>query len=495
MIGSSQKTGGVKAHVDCSNGINITTLLAACLNALEGENADKVLTELRSNIFFKDSDAKPALTMDIVVKHTSSQDLCVVTNPSLHDGQHHLCSEHFPASYILRMLRRKIFDCLNTPSSVIGENLPNWVLKTTKCVFASVFDAFGSLEQKQAAGKHPIKHPINDSHDINALDPSLQATENEARSYIFNVVATLICLDRLGVREISYSPLPMILCSSESCSYPDALVALQRDMTINPGKTINFDDVIPLASVLSTAIGISLLRFLTGANSSGRSRITPMVLQKQGYGIDEKNRSLKVSIAVGLSEESDFSRESWSIASDVRRRSRNGQHSAMFHSDSIAHLETNLDDISGERLAFAIELLLGNGAIDAWVTPIVMKKGRPAHTLHCLCKDSGECNDNTTLDEILKLMFEHTSTLGIRIYRGVPRAKLERSMVTVTTPFMNTSRKGEVDVKVARFKNGQVVRKKAEFDHCKEIATEAGVGIQIVAGEAIKAYDNKTSET
>ena len=66
-------------------------------------------------------------------------------------------------------------------------------------------------------------------------------------------------------------------------------------------------------------------------------------------------------------------------------------------------------------------------------------------------------------------------------------------MVTVTTPFTNTSRKGRVDVKISRFKNGLVVRKKAEFDHCKEIAIEKGVGIKVVADEAIKAYDNMSN--
>ena len=68
-------------------------------------------------------------------------------------------------------------------------------------------------------------------------------------------------------------------------------------------------------------------------------------------------------------------------------------------------------------------------------------------------------------------------------------------MVTVTTSFTNTSRKGRVDVKVSRFKNGQVVRKKAEFDHCKEISIEMGIAVQVVAGEAIEEYDKKSIKT
>ena len=171
---------------------------------------------------------------------------------------------------------------------------------------------------------------------------------------------------------------------------------------------------------------------------------------------------------------------------------------SLFYSDHVAHLETNLDDISGENLAFAIELLLKHGAIDAWAAPIVMKKGRPAHTLHCLCKDIGDngdiddnCTRNTTLNSLIELIFVHTSTLGIRIYRRIPRAKLDRSIVKSTTSFVNTSRKGMVDIKVSRFKNGRIVTKKAEFDHCKEIAVEAGVPIKVVAGQAVESYESK----
>ena len=51
----------------------------------------------------------------------------------------------------------------------------------------------------------------------------------------------------------------------------------------------------------------------------------------------------------------------------------------------MVELATNLDDVSGEVLAHTLAALLAAGANDAWITPIVMKKGRPAHTLHALC--------------------------------------------------------------------------------------------------------------
>ena len=216
-----------------------------------------------------------------------------------------------------------------------------------------------------------------------------------------------------------------------------------------------------------------------------------IVLQKTGRGVDEK-KHVKDSILTGLGDN-----DGLGIS-----KSSSIENNSLFNSDHVAHLETNLDDISGEHLAFAIELLLQHGAIDAWVTPIVMKKGRPGHTLHCLCKDNESDDDDdvnddyNTIDSLLKLIFIHTSTLGVRIYRKVERAKLDRSISSVVTSFTNTSRKGQVDVKVSKFKNGQIVRKKAEFDHCREISIEAGVGIQIVADQAVKGYEkNRNNNT
>ena len=133
---------------------------------------------------------------------------------------------------------------------------------------------------------------------------------------------------------------------------------------------------------------------------------------------------------------------------------------ALWISDSITHLETNLDDTTGENLAFVVELLLNNGAIDAWVTPIIMKKGRPAHTLHCLCK-SGCVQHEETTKLLMELIFRYTTTLGIRVYKDIPRAKLLRSIISVQTPYRETSRSGFVDVKVSKFKNGEIVSMKA----------------------------------
>ena len=115
-----------------------------------------------------------------------------------------------------------------------------------------------------------------------------------------------------------------------------------------------------------------------------------------------------------------------------------------------------------------------------------MKKGRPAHTLHCLCRDEAS-DGSATVKRLLELIFRHTTTLGIRIYSDMPRAKLRRSMVTVQTPYYDTARQGKVDVKVSSFKTGEVIAAKAEFEHCKEIAIETGTPLILVSDQALTA--------
>lgn len=76
--------------------------------------------------------------------------------------------------------------------------------------------------------------------------------------------------------------------------------------------------------------------------------------------------------------------------------------------ESMTVLETNVDDVTGEALAYVIARLIDNGAADAWATPIVMKKGRPAHALHALVTPE-RCI------ELAQLLMNETGTLGVRI--------------------------------------------------------------------------------
>lgn len=142
--------------------------------------------------------------------------------------------------------------------------------------------------------------------------------------------------------------------------------------------------------------------------------------------------------------------------------------------DKLTLLQANLDDITAETLSFAIDILLKNGAVDAWVEPIVMKKGRSAHQLNCLF------HSKPGMDGLyMEIIFRHTTTLGIRIQRDVERASLHRNTVQVSTAY------GDVNVKIGKI-GDEVVSAKAEFDDCKAICEATGVPIQTIANSAVQ---------
>ncbi len=86
-------------------------------------------------------------------------------------------------------------------------------------------------------------------------------------------------------------------------------------------------------------------------------------------------------------------------------------------------LEANVDDLSPELVPDAIEALLAAGALDAWATPIVMKRGRPALQIAALC-------EREVLEEVRRAFFTATTTLGLRVH-AVERPELERRVVEV----------------------------------------------------------------
>ena len=130
---------------------------------------------------------------------------------------------------------------------------------------------------------------------------------------------------------------------------------------------------------------------------------------------------------------------------------------------SILEVACNIDDMSGEVFAYVIERLLLAGALDAWAEPIVMKKGRPAYKLVFLVSED-------KLVSLLDVVFEETTTLGVR-YHKVERSTLERKSMVVATPF------GSVAVKYG-FCNGAIVNIAPEFDSCKEIAANAKISLK-----------------
>jgi uncharacterized protein (DUF111 family) len=140
-------------------------------------------------------------------------------------------------------------------------------------------------------------------------------------------------------------------------------------------------------------------------------------------------------------------------------------------------LETNLDDINAEILGDFVERALAAGALDAFHTPIQMKKNRPGVLLTLLCAA-------VDADKFAELILRETSAFGMR--RTVAeRRKLRRDFSDVKTRF------GKVTVKFGRL-NGRVVQAAPEFESCKKLAARAKVPVKRVYEAAIQALRTKT---
>lgn len=139
--------------------------------------------------------------------------------------------------------------------------------------------------------------------------------------------------------------------------------------------------------------------------------------------------------------------------------------------ESVCEISCNLDDISSENLSFACEELLAAGALDVWVTPILMKKGRPGHLLSLLCLPEEE-------EAFSLLLIRHTSTIGVRSCLKA-RWVMNRRSFAVETPY------GPVMVKESALDG--IHRIKVEFESAKQTARERGVSIQQVISAAHSA--------
>jgi uncharacterized protein (TIGR00299 family) protein len=133
-------------------------------------------------------------------------------------------------------------------------------------------------------------------------------------------------------------------------------------------------------------------------------------------------------------------------------------------------VEANVDDITGEVAAHAIEALFAAGAVDAWAAPITMKKGRPALTLSALAPaaraDAG-------------VMLAETTTIGVRKI-PVTRTERPRRTITVATAF------GPISIKVSEGPFGPP-QMKPEFDECAAAAKTHGVPVREVIAAALAA--------
>lgn len=196
----------------------------------------------------------------------------------------------------------------------------------------------------------------------------------------------------------------------------------------------------------------------------------PLLLRRVGYGLGQKEFSRLNGLRVWLGEARPDDAGGQLPAYQQAAPHEHGPHDAAH--ETLVELRCNLDDASGELVAYAIERLLAAGALDAWAAPLVMKKGRPAVQLACLAHAA-------QLTALAGLILRETPSLGVR-WSSVERLATARDWVTATTPW------GPVRVK-RKLIAGAVAGVAPEYEDCATLAREHDVPLAQVYAAARQA--------
>ncbi len=265
-------------------------------------------------------------------------------------------------------------------------------------------------------------------HEVGAIDT------------IIDIVGCVLALDYLKIEKIYVSPITtgkgFVKCAHGLMPVPaPATAEILKGMAFKTGN-ISKEQTTPTGAALVKVLAESVTEMPEG-----------FIVEKIAYGAGTWDLEIPNVVRVNIGE--------------VQVNT----------SETCTLLESNIDDMTGEVFAYVIETFLNNGALDAWVEPIVMKKGRPAQKLAVL----------TTIDKIdvmKDIFFKETTTIGVR-YSNVNRAVLQRDQLIVKTIY------GDVKVKVGKM--GDVITNIApEFEDCKKLAQEHKIPLKEVMNETIK---------
>lgn len=303
--------------------------------------------------------------------------------------------------------------------------LPARVLERSLKVFGSLAEVEGRLHRRPPAQVH--------FHEVGGLDA------------IVDVVGTCAALEVLGVDDIAASPVAtgmgMIRSSHGLLPNPaPAVVELLRG-----APTYGLD----IAVELTTPTGAALL----AAMASGYGPLPNMTIAATGYGAGTRildHLPNCTQVVIGTANTSPFSA---------------GQ--------PATELSANVDDATGETLAHTVAALMEAGALDAWVAPIVMKKGRPGHLVSALV-------DPALSGQVAAALMRETGSLGVRGHT-VERWLADRAFGSVF-----------VDGHPVRVKLSPG-RVKAEHDDAVRVARETGAPLREVARRAEDAWRERTS--
>jgi len=295
--------------------------------------------------------------------------------------------------------------------------------------------AFRTLAQAESE-VHGVNIEDVHFHEVGAVDS------------IVDIVAAAVCFDYIGAKVI-WSPLPlgrgMVTCAHGALPLPaPATILCLRDVpTFDAG--IDGEFVTPTGACL------------VAATATAFSRWPAIKSERVGWGAGSRDLSDRPNyLRVVLGPKSDL---------EINRGWQTG--------DGHVLLEANIDDMSPEIAAYALQCVLQAGALDAWTTPIGMKKGRSAFMISALVRQFD-------VDRIARVLFAETTTLGLRL-RPVDRIERSRRWVEVETPY------GKIGIKIAEG-NDVPENIAPEYEDCRKAAEACGVPLKQVYAVAISTY-------
>ena len=248
---------------------------------------------------------------------------------------------------------------------------------------------------------------------------------------VTDIVGVCMLIEELAPDRILCSPIN-VGSGYLRCSHGILPVPAPATATILKGAPIYSDQT---KGELCTPTGAALLRHF----ASEFCQMPVMTVSEIGYGMGSKDfeKANCVRAFIGQAEDA---------------------------SENVAELTCNLDDMTAEAIAYAAGLLLGEGALDVYTTPIGMKKGRAGLSLTCMCQMADK-------EKMLALIFKHTTTLGVREY-VCRRHALQKEHSQIQTRF------GALKLKTS---HGFGVRKsKPEYEDVARIARENSLSLQDV---------------
>jgi len=267
-------------------------------------------------------------------------------------------------------------------------------------------------------------------HEVGALDS------------IVDVIGAFIGIKKLGIEAVY---------SSQVHLGTGFINSQHGRLPIPAPATLSMLKEVPVYSTginaeLTTPTGAAILVTLTTAFGN----MPRMKVDKIGYGAGKRELEIPNMLRVYIGQTSD----------------------SKYIEEDLVLVETNIDDMNPEFFDYVSGTMLEKGALDVFMTPIYMKKNRPATMLSVLAGPE-------KLDEIMSVIFSETTTLGVRVNR-IERKCLSREFIQVETKY------GQIKVKVSKIED-DVKNITPEYEDCKAAALKSGAPLKDIYDEVKRA--------